>query len=54
MHWNYDVSAPWDYISYAVYPSNQSIKQSYWHEAKPSAISLLCVQLFFEISVIAY
>ena len=28
MHWSCDVSAPWDYISYAVYPSNQSINQS--------------------------
>ena len=27
MHWSCDVSAPWDYISYAVYPRNQSINQ---------------------------
>ena len=25
MLWSCDVSAPWDYISFAVYPSNQSI-----------------------------
>ena len=51
MHWSCDVSAPWDYINYAVYPSNQSINQSInnvrskpfttWCQAMPKKVHII-------------